>query len=58
METLSLCLVAESKNWRCVIGTVNVTMCLFKAADNQQAVAKQTAFSSSWQAAVGWLRTV
>jgi len=58
MEKRSMCLVAESKNWRRVIGTVNVTMCLFKAAANQKGFAKQSAFSSSWQAAVGWLRTV
>jgi len=31
---------------------------LFKARYQQKSVAKQSAFSSSWQAAVGWLRTL
>jgi len=31
---------------------------LFKARYQQKSVVKQSAFSSSWQAAVGWLRTV
>jgi hypothetical protein len=33
----------------------NVTICYSKLAANQKAVAKQSAFSRSWQAAVGWL---
>ena len=46
-------LMAESNNWRRVIGTVNVTMCLFKAADNQKQLL------NSWHsAAVGRQQSV
>jgi hypothetical protein len=59
VDTYSLtCSVTHSKKCRCVIITVTVTVCRSKPAANQKAVAKQSAFSSSWQAAVGWLRTV
>jgi inhibitor of KinA sporulation pathway (predicted exonuclease) len=58
MAKNSMCLVAQIKKWRRVIRTVKVTICCSKLAANQKAVDKQSAFSSSWQAAVGWLRTV
>jgi len=39
------------------IPLIKQTACSNLAA-NQKAVAKQSAFSSNWQAAVGWLRSV
>jgi hypothetical protein len=57
-KQMTMCLVGQSEKCRCIIVTVNKTTCRSKLAANQKSVAKRSAFSSSWQSAVGWLQTV